>query len=1781
MGRRKRTRSYDSYRQFRPKRPREKSPFNFHTYTQYVRQQDVREETEITEDISDNELPQDTDESSPSELDDVKDTLSSTGTLEDSDVKRILHHLVAVFDSKTDSVRSLLVKYDFFHRSDVFCMVTESLKSANEDPEEWLENLVLLVISIAEQSNISSRYTKTILGLLSQTKCIRDPVIKDQIKNAIAALQIRENLENLQDDGDSQISLSIEIKEELRGLVSFPILPTAQMIRLNQHLPILPRALKESHKSPAHYLIEQYSLFLEDFIGPLRKGIGHYMEYVMSTDKKERFKDDNIRIYKRIRLLDDKCVPGSGVGLEVQFDMNSFKKIRWDCCSFLQYGNLVCLTYDNCDVLVYALIANRDLRQLTEGKVLLKILNDDQQSINNLRRVQESRLVMIESKSFYMVYDHTLRSLKDMALRMLDKNENIPLAKYLAHLDPEVLEPLYTREENYSVKRVNFRCLLTREKQQSTPYMIVPILDVEKWPTSEEMGLNEYQYQALKMCLTKRIGILQGPPGTGKTWMGLRIMKFLLDNKRVLERGERRPILLLSHTNHALDQFFERVLDLDCHSPRFSDKNRQMPFVRVGGRCANERVNAFSLKEHRKRDRVWSDNRWRIKKSTKYVKYIDAFCIFLQQGIVSLEFLEERNVIHYRHFWSLKNNFRLHKHFLRYEDAILIAWLCIPHAGTNLNSFLSRMHQPQEVDTAELDYLFIQENQKRVLDDDDDESEILEAIFSSFVLTECTNNVKCNTRPRLPFWQKLSTEKSKVLMSYVKRNLRNKDDVMPFQSVRRIQNVWNLNLGDRWRLYRFWIREVAIHFQRERDVVVSHFNRTNQNESDLRFRQNLRILSSCQMVGMTTTGAASNMELLKAVQPRIVVVEEAAQVHEQHILGCLTKDIQHLILIGDHQQLRPTINNYELRCSHKTDVSLMERLVMNGFPFQCLTLQHRMRPEISCLLTPAIYPSLQDHSTVLAYPNVKGMKHSIFFIDHQNPENQTTHSTSYTNDFEVEMIAELYKYLILQGYADSDITILSAYNDQVRKIRKRVSEISQQIEMHRNRCIQQRVHITAVDNFQGEENKIILLSLVRSNKNCKLGHLGDPQRICVLLSRAKEGFYAIGNFQMLYDRGNNLWMKVITKAKDKGILGDAIPLYCENHPEKVTSISIPQDFEKARDGGCDQPCSTQLQCGHICEKRCHIGNSVHESECRKPCLKKLCDEGHLCPKKCYEKCGPCKKQVRKQYSTCKHEVRLPCHQNLEKPCEAECARERKCGHPCKLSCNIDCDSSPCQVKVKAIHQNCHHESTVKCCDKENFTCNVKCKKTLQCGHRCQGNCNSCSNGRLHIPCKNSCSRVLICGHVCDYSHICQDVCPPCKKDCERKNLHNKEIPGSCDERCKSDKKQRNWQSNLRCKDGVLCPEQDLEDGELVPHNRRCRKILKCRHRCTGLREEKCPELCKRCDRAALREIFFGTEEDEDALFIQLIDCRHIFEVESMDTYMQSDSTEYSVKGREVALKKCPKCETPIRRSHRYQNIIRQTHHDIEEVHRKLEEERDQLLFEKYGNMEKYSDFIARILHLESNVCESQNLKTVYLKYILGVKSRNNKLRACSELSTHPEIRNSNLVIIRWIFNHANTIFTQIELEQFTDEVERYVLYADLILMKNQLDSLCLENICQTDRDLLESQITKLRCPDGDTFDREDIVIATSVFDELKRKAPSSSVQCSEEPRRIYVNNVAYRKHGQWFKCESGHIYISADGATADCPECRPVQSDPTHDPQDDGTLRIETLRSAGDCAESD
>uniref|UniRef100_A0A182SF40 AAA domain-containing protein n=1 Tax=Anopheles maculatus TaxID=74869 RepID=A0A182SF40_9DIPT len=99
----------------------------------------------------------------------------------------------------------------------------------------------------------------------------------------------------------------------------------------------------------------------------------------------------------------------------------------------------------------------------------------------------------------------------------------------------------------------------------------------------------------------------------------------------------------------------------------------------------------------------------------------------------------------------------------------------------------------------------------------------------------------------------------------------------------------------------------------------------------------LKLIQGFRVVAMTTTFAARNRTLLELLRTPIVVIEEAAEVLEAHIVSALTRHTAQCVLIGDHKQLRPTTSTYVLSRHYRMDLSLFERMINNKFSVAMMT----------------------------------------------------------------------------------------------------------------------------------------------------------------------------------------------------------------------------------------------------------------------------------------------------------------------------------------------------------------------------------------------------------------------------------------------------------------------------------------------------------------------------------------------------------------------------------------------------------------------------------------------------------------------------------------------------------------------------------------------------------------------------------------------------------------------------------------------------------------------------
>lgn len=81
---------------------------------------------------------------------------------------------------------------------------------------------------------------------------------------------------------------------------------------------------------------------------------------------------------------------------------------------------------------------------------------------------------------------------------------------------------------------------------------------------------------------------------------------------------------------------------------------------------------------------------------------------------------------------------------------------------------------------------------------------------------------------------------------------------------------------------------------------------------------NRRALIQADVVGITTTALARHIETLRRVGTKVIICEEAAEVMEAHVISALMPGVEHFIQIGDHQQLRPQIQNHSLSLETST-----------------------------------------------------------------------------------------------------------------------------------------------------------------------------------------------------------------------------------------------------------------------------------------------------------------------------------------------------------------------------------------------------------------------------------------------------------------------------------------------------------------------------------------------------------------------------------------------------------------------------------------------------------------------------------------------------------------------------------------------------------------------------------------------------------------------------------------------------------------------------------------------
>lgn len=321
-------------------------------------------------------------------------------------------------------------------------------------------------------------------------------------------------------------------------------------------------------------------------------------------------------------------------------------------------------------------------------------------------------------------------------------------------------------------------------------------------------------------------------------------------------------------------------------------------------------------------------------------------------------------------------------------------------------------------------------------------------------------------------------------------------------------------------------------------------------------------------------------------------------------------------------------------------------------------------------------------------------------------------------------------------------------------------------------------------------------------------------------------------------------------------------------------------------------------------------------------------------------------------------------------------------------------------------------------------------------------------------------------------------------------------------------------------------------------------------------------MCRICQKEKFAELlFFGTEDDENARFIELADCHYIIEVNSLIQWMGKDQNNGSIQ-----YKKCPRCTALIRYTKSLNKYIQASVRDIQAIKIKT-----------FGDPHENMDMRNRLETKVKDVLNSQSfgndplrVRNIYIE-IRNSLSESNK---CTQLALFEISNKINLLAKLQSTTYENRKSTQdnISAELLNKFETRLRITAEFVRQfKNsaqQRTDLPME-IC-----FLEMMVNAIVDASWRSFKEsgEGQQILSKSFEIAHKCGPASKVvqiqfqqlvteACQQhsnehcitfEEKEMILKAMDQRK-GSWYKCPNGHIYSIGDcGGPMEksrCPEC--------------------------------
>ena len=826
---------------------------------------------------------------------------------------------------------------------------------------------------------------------------------------------------------------------------SLPILPSRFEIMgelLSKHKSLSKVSVDRGYKDGDDYMSTYFRLLRAEAFTGIQTGIQDFLRDPTA------FEEDKVFVYENVGLVGLE-VSHKSVCLALKFTTPK-PADNWAMSRRLMQGNLVCISVDTGFFSYFwATVSNRDVDVLRDkSTIFVEVCRNERWQNLNLPNLEvgECTAVMLESPTYFLPMQAVLSRFSEKSIRKFKLYSEIVKAKpshsqltYLTNQSETIRKWLGASEKQDEKDTSVGRRSKERDVLFGWMYRGKRIANVDDLIEKHMKCFDPSQKEAYKYALTHKLAIVQGPPGCGKTFIGHKILEVILACR------PDTPVLILTYKNHALDEFLKGALGF-CHDR----------LVRVGNRSDEPELDEYNLNKRKMGKHFFDENgigsrrndinamglsAWQSMQAVYDASHLKDHSWLLSLTETQIEQLiirgnpeldmranlrdmkkhgSLRNFAEWclRLNWQYKNGDKPAKCFLVCLDALhtaVIKWFPFKSEGQAAEGRLwpRRMaKQNSQPGTEDFDEEDFEEMQKaRDIGGDglhrDPRYMLSDHGSPIFTLNQIPGESTANDASLLDrndLWD-LSTQEREEFIATILSGRHQ-------QARTQFHDIYN-SLG----------RSVRI---------KSHLGREGK----------LSGLGDELVIGMTITGASINYDVIEQVRPSVVIVEEAAEVLEPSLLAALSRSTQHLIMIGDHKQLRPGVETHELVRNHSLDVSMMERLIKSGYPFRSLKTQSRMRPEFSALLKD-IYPDLRDNLEVVCKRKpLACMAKSLFFWTHSHEEDRCfrgdTNNASKTNTAEADMVTALAIFIVQSGCPTEELTILASYQGQARLIRKKI-----------------------------------------------------------------------------------------------------------------------------------------------------------------------------------------------------------------------------------------------------------------------------------------------------------------------------------------------------------------------------------------------------------------------------------------------------------------------------------------------------------------------------------------------------------------------------------------------------------------------------------------------------------------------------------------------------------------------------------------------------------------------